>query len=218
MLFNDKIIFESHCGLNCLTRFTDTVATFFLSPIRYLSKGQTVRCVFLNSQIAPSTIEFHPVGQSPRNWLKVVIAVLLLIPGTILGGIIKSSVLLCSFRLKELYRQIPNEKSSPAKQVTLLPSAEPSNSSEHTFKTPSSPAPARSNDDPSAGEKGILPSPPPPVIPEISSEPSAPIQIQWEKIEATSSYGISSFMRTIYYTLDTQYIASRAFHRDALLN
>ena len=97
----NKINFDELSRLNTATRLADSASTFFLSPLRYLWKGQTVQCITL---VSGHWNEFVYLNlPEKRSVLRTVVSIILVLPCSIIGTIIKTPTLACSARLRRRY-------------------------------------------------------------------------------------------------------------------
>lgn len=113
----DNLSFDENIKTETLTRptrFLNGLGNFFLSPARHLVHGRSVRLVSVNvtdngDSYFYSRID-NRVPKGLERFLKTLAAIVLLIPGTILGAICKGIALAKSPELRKRYEKLENLK------------------------------------------------------------------------------------------------------------
>jgi hypothetical protein len=111
------------------TRILNRVANFCLTPARYLLKGKTATCVQETSGEYKVRIHhsneglLRPIADKTPNFIKTIGAMVLFVPGLVVGGLIKGPLLLCSPKLHRRYETLNaqiNQEASKLKHKDRL--------------------------------------------------------------------------------------------------
>lgn len=117
--FTHSIDFEEPFHLDKSVQFCYDVSNFFFSPVRYFFNGQRVICSTSLNSLDASQLVFTKIEdlQEEFSVLKTAVSIMLLVPGILIGGIMKSVAVLASEPLKNCYRKIMHELDSEIDDV-----------------------------------------------------------------------------------------------------